>query len=416
MADSGVDETAVLPKAVRPRQSPETLPGGPGERLLPRRERGGAAGTPRGGLPGGATAPGGTTAGGWPAAGRGRHAAPAPAPYGSSGTAAPFTASVPSAPAAPFVPSAPAAPSTASTSWFTGADTGLGADATAVLPTAPAPHDPWAETEDADQQPVAAPNTQEHDPHEVTVQLDAVQLGDVALRPVKGGLTGATDGSDGPVFVDETGRRSRRWRRLGMAVGLACAVYAVVIVATLLSGSSDAPWLPVPEKGGKPAGKVDSPALPSDSVQPSGPGASMSPEADPSATAGSTPAAGATPGAAGAAPTAEAPAGRATTTPGPAATRSTAPLPGGGVTQPDPEPTETATEPDPEPTTPSEDPTTADPSTETGGTDGGSGDGGTTANGPLASDPVAREQGGSEPSTLAAPPSAQPSPSPEYLL
>jgi len=48
-----------------------------------------------------------------------------------------------------------------------------------------------------------------------------------------------------------------------MAVGIACAVYAVVIVITLLSGSSDAPWLPVPgQKDEAPAGKVDtSPVL-----------------------------------------------------------------------------------------------------------------------------------------------------------
>ncbi|MFJ8086404.1 hypothetical protein ACIQ6Y_38335 [Streptomyces sp. NPDC096205] len=251
----------------------------------------------------------------------------------------------------------------------------------------------------------------------MTVQLDAVQLGDVALRPVKGGVTGAQDGSDGPVFVDETGRRSRMWRRLGVAVGVACAVYAVVIVATLLSGSSDAPWLPVPgQKGDKPAGQVDSPVLPSQSGLPSQTGAAESPEADPSATAGSTPAAGADPGAAGTAPTAEVPAAGATTGLDPAQPRTTAPQPGGGVTQPDPEPTETATEPDPEPTTPSADPTTPDPSAETGGGDSGGGDGGTTGNGPLASDPLAAEQGGSEPSTLAAPPSAQPSPSPEYIL
>ncbi|EGX54393.1 hypothetical protein SZN_38183, partial [Streptomyces zinciresistens K42] len=68
---------------------------------------------------------------------------------------------------------------------------------------------------------------------------------------------GGGDGSEGPVFVDESGRRRSRFRRLGMTVSLACAVYAVVIVATLLSGNSDAPWLPVEVPGRKPAGKVD---------------------------------------------------------------------------------------------------------------------------------------------------------------
>ncbi|MEU1159875.1 hypothetical protein ABZ372_03230, partial [Streptomyces sp. NPDC005921] len=77
------------------------------------------------------------------------------------------------------------------------------------------------------------------------------EVGAVRIRP------GAADGSDAPVFVDASGRRSRRFRRLGMAVALACAVYAVVIVVTLLSGSSDAPWLPVPgQDADKPAGQV----------------------------------------------------------------------------------------------------------------------------------------------------------------
>ena len=84
-----------------------------------------------------------------------------------------------------------------------------------------------------------------HDPHEVTVQLDGVgrQLEDWLVQQAKG-APNAQDASDGPVFVDETGRRSRRYRRIGMAVGMACAVYAVVILATLLSGNSSAPWLP----------------------------------------------------------------------------------------------------------------------------------------------------------------------------
>ena len=50
----------------------------------------------------------------------------------------------------------------------------------------------------------------------------------------------APDASDAPVFVDETGRRGRTFRRIGITVGLACAAYAVVIVGTLLSGYEDA--------------------------------------------------------------------------------------------------------------------------------------------------------------------------------
>ncbi|MEU0006983.1 hypothetical protein ABZ079_22560 [Streptomyces sp. NPDC006314] len=131
-----------------------------------------------------------------------------------------------------------------------------------------------------------------HDPHEVTIQLDAVQLGDVQLSPAAGAPRG-TGRDDGPVFVDESGRRSRTFRRLGMLVGLACAVYAVVIVATLLSGSSDAPWLPVPQNEEKPASQVDTSPVPAVSAEPSATG-SVSPGASPSASGGTAPVPGAT--------------------------------------------------------------------------------------------------------------------------
>ncbi|KOV54147.1 hypothetical protein ADL00_31815 [Streptomyces sp. AS58] len=133
-----------------------------------------------------------------------------------------------------------------------------------------------------------------HDPHEVTVQLDAIghRLGDPGgggRETADGRPDGAQDGSDGPVFVDESGRRSRTFRRLGVAAGLACAVYAVVILATLLSGNSNAPWLPVPDqKGDAPASKVDSPALPAQSAPPSANGTG-SPGDGPTDAAGTTP-------------------------------------------------------------------------------------------------------------------------------
>lgn len=106
-----------------------------------------------------------------------------------------------------------------------------------------------------------------HDPLEVTVQLDG------AGREVDEGPGAAAKGgpdpqeADGPVFVDESGRRRNLYRRLGIAVGTACAAYAVVIVGTLVSGNSDAPWLPVPmQKDEQPAGKVDTPPLPAQSA------------------------------------------------------------------------------------------------------------------------------------------------------
>lgn len=62
-----------------------------------------------------------------------------------------------------------------------------------------------------------------------------------------------------------------RLRRLGVAVGIACSVYALVIVATLVSGNSSAPWLPLPGQGDDtPAGKVETSSVPSVSESPSG--------------------------------------------------------------------------------------------------------------------------------------------------
>ncbi|WP_329276177.1 hypothetical protein [Streptomyces sp. NBC_01451] len=243
-----------------------------------------------------------------------------------------------------------------------------------------------------------------HDPHEVTVQLDGVgrQVEELLVRQAKEGSDAGS--GDGPVFVDETGRRSRRYRRIGIVVGISCAVYAVVIVATLLSGNSDAPWLPVPgQQDEQPAGKVDTSPLPAESVQPSDPagvtqvpGASVSPGATPSkGTAAVTP--GASPSATNpgpsVAPRASATVGKpdpGTTTPGPD------PEPSVSVSSaPEPSPSESAvTSPDPSPS-----PSPA--------TDGGTG---TVANGPSDPTPIAEspaEPGGpaasGDPGTSSAP-------------
>ncbi|MGA4898848.1 hypothetical protein ACPCAJ_13305 [Streptomyces griseoincarnatus] len=113
--------------------------------------------------------------------------------------------------------------------------------------------DPWQED----------PGTAEatHDPHEVTVQLDAVQIGAGGVLRRSPGAGAAPEAA--PVFVDESGRRNRLYRRIGLAVGLACAGYAVVMVATLLSGNSDAPWMPVPGQEEKPSGQVETTPRPS---------------------------------------------------------------------------------------------------------------------------------------------------------
>ncbi|MFD0414857.1 translation initiation factor IF-2 [Streptomyces sp. NPDC127108] len=114
-----------------------------------------------------------------------------------------------------------------------------------------------------------------HDPNEVTVQIDGVgrclagEYGGSAAggTRVMQGFSDTRSVADTPVFVDETGRRSRRYRRIGAVVGLLCAGYAVVMAGTLVSGNSSAPWLPVPDpKDEQPASQVDTPELPTESA------------------------------------------------------------------------------------------------------------------------------------------------------
>lgn len=49
-----------------------------------------------------------------------------------------------------------------------------------------------------------------------------------------------------PVFVDASGRRSRTFRRFGWAVAVVCACYATTVAASLVGGSSSAPFLLIP--------------------------------------------------------------------------------------------------------------------------------------------------------------------------
>ncbi|WP_406008635.1 hypothetical protein OG440_22795 [Streptomyces sp. NBC_00637] len=198
--------------------------------------------------------------------------------------------------------------------------------------------DPWGE------EPAGAAG-KGTDPGEVTVQLDPLKKG----RP-----DGPEAASDVPVFVDESGRRSRTFRRIGIVVGTACGAYAVVIVAALLSGNAGAPWLPVPVPGQadeKPAaGKVDGTSTPDKSASPrhgvpggTVPGGSGATAAVSGAVSGK-PGASKAPGASGsAAPsgrasTAAKPSASATTRPstGPTATASSAPGPSGPVVAPPP--------------------------------------------------------------------------------
>ncbi|WP_435059477.1 hypothetical protein [Streptomyces sp. bgisy060] len=180
--------------------------------------------------------------------------------------------------------------------------------------------------------PAPAPDAadQAHDPNEVTVQLDAVRIGggddSWSLQPAEV-VPDPRREPNGPVFVDESGRRSRRFRRLGTLLGVACAVYAVVIVATLLTGNSSAPWVPLPEQQeAVPAGQGEASASPTGST-------------DPSPTASSTP----SPTTGGAGKSTSAPSRTSSPTASASAPSSPAPSPSTGT----PTPQATATSPQP---------------------------------------------------------------------
>jgi hypothetical protein len=194
-----------------------------------------------------------------------------------------------------------------------------------------------------------------HEWNDVTVQLDGLgrQLSELSVEP------GAPEGSDGPVFVDESGRRSKTFRRLGWVLAAVCACYAVTLVVALLGGNSTAPWLPLSgQKQHKKADEVQVPPTPSGSADPvvpvdAAPGATAAdPAADvrakPSGSAGSGVPSASASGKAPSKPTAGATHTGGTTGGGtkPAPTTS-APEPSAATTTPpvDPGPTQTPTPP-----------------------------------------------------------------------
>ncbi|MFB7243365.1 hypothetical protein ACFCYX_12970 [Streptomyces populi] len=245
--------------------------------------------------------------------------------------------------------------------------------ATGPLPdTAPDPGRPLPGSREDSGEPASG-----HDPHEVTVQLDSASVGadGRTVRPGKD-APAAAGASDVPVFVDESGRRSRRFRRLGMFVAVACAVYAVVIVATLLSGSSNAPWLPVPgQEEDAPAGRAETSPRPAQPVNPSGTPGATAPGAVATATDGTTPSSGPVP-TTSASVSASASATGASSSPRPStsATRKSDP----GVTTkspaPDPEPSSSA-DGRPTPSAPATTPGATPTPTETAGPTGSTGEG-----------------------------------------
>ncbi|MDQ0796079.1 hypothetical protein [Streptomyces sp. B1I3] len=101
-----------------------------------------------------------------------------------------------------------------------------------------------------------------HEPHDVTIQLDGLgrQLSELPVEPSR------PDPADGPVFVDESGRRSKTYRRLGWLLAGICAVYAVTLVVALLGGNSTAPWLPLNGQEQKKASDVEVRPVPTESA------------------------------------------------------------------------------------------------------------------------------------------------------
>jgi hypothetical protein len=98
-----------------------------------------------------------------------------------------------------------------------------------------------------------AQNGRMHEPIDVTIELDGLgrQLSELPPGPRPAQESGPArgsqaEGADKPVFVDASGRRGRKFRRAGWIIAIACACYALTLVAALIGGSSSAPWLNLP--------------------------------------------------------------------------------------------------------------------------------------------------------------------------
>ncbi|MFI6948274.1 hypothetical protein [Streptomyces sp. NPDC050422] len=123
-----------------------------------------------------------------------------------------------------------------------------------------------------------------HEPNEVTIQLDGLgrQLSELLPEPT------APDGSEGPVFVDESGRRSKSLRRLGWVLAAICLGYAVTLVVALLGGNSSAPFLPLSgQEEHRTTEEVQTPATPGQT-----PGTQVSPGTAPGTSPSATPQSG----------------------------------------------------------------------------------------------------------------------------
>ncbi|WP_262060486.1 hypothetical protein [Streptomyces sp. STR69] len=110
----------------------------------------------------------------------------------------------------------------------------------------------------------------------------------VPLIPAAHPATGE-DGSD-PVFVDSSGRRGRRIRRVAYTAAALCAAYTGVLALSFMGATPFAPRTVLPVPGlpsDKPGTVTETPRgdLPAESVAPSSGGVSVSPSALPGPTA-----------------------------------------------------------------------------------------------------------------------------------
>lgn len=192
-----------------------------------------------------------------------------------------------------------------------------------------------------------------HEPNDATIQLDGLgrQLAELPREPAP------PDGSDGPVFVDESGRRSKTFRRLGWVLASVCVAYAVTLVLAVLGGNSSAPLLPLTGTGEKAkAEQAEEAPAPADTV--GGLSGGDAPEPGPGATDTAAAEESGTPGdATPSATSAQLPAGSAGTSSAPVSadpSRSTGTGGTGGAAKPDP--TTSTAEPPVDPTPPPPEP------------------------------------------------------------